>query len=837
MAAVNDSLPVVLMATHEQAGGEQIAKILSKNNYCRTPTASKDLCLFTFQATFQGRLSTVKLVCGFTQLVNVEISSPHLNWMNSSEYELFSAVIVRNDNVEIGDAIKKLACKAVSLVLCFESDLEGEYLGAQLIDILSGITTNVHRIKFGSYADEEIERSFANPIAPNQYKALCVTIRQDIDLRVGSAMTRYIEMRMKPLNHTLQQVPRLMLFGPEMAPLLFLCVQQYEQVKAYRPAHKLHCNVTAQRPESTQHFQFNWIKNGTLGAPSQTDKQSIQDVFEKKCDALRSQLTGRARITRVERQTKTKLPPKPLDQMLLLQRASEELQFAPKQTMTIALSLYYGGYITYPRTHNTSHSSRFDYGSLLDQLQPCIDFEALVYEVSSSSPLVKKSRRQSSANATLSQSQRISPITPIRLPNKAELDESSWSLFELITRHFLISLMQPLVYEELLIELQIGPETFSWTGNKVQQYGYTFRVPNETPIEEAYPSVLPQPDDEWIVNGCDLKSEPSTAPRCWTEGELLARLSELGIGRFTINVSDVIQSMCDLGYVEIIEDRRMKPTEIGVELVTLFERDAPGLIRPEVRVELEQTLPQIACCKVEYKQAMFDFVEQYKKLFNQFKNKSDSWGGSVQDSPITSKSPPPSPQQPLVSTVRSCPPPVPIDPFTVQDQPPMSGYRNNSSSAYKKKTWQGWSDRQDNRSAPYNNSKPSYNQNQGQDNRSTPYNHPKPSYGQNQGQDNRSTPYNNSKPSYGQNQGQDNRSTPYNNSKPSYGQNQGQDNRSTPYNDSKPSYGQNQGQDNRSTPYNNSKSSYGHNQGQGRGRGSYFRNNFNRSEPNYSHNP
>lgn len=624
--------PTILLATTDQVVGERIALILSRNSYRMEAIEPSPLTLISFQTTFQGQTCKARLVCGFSHLVQVQFSTPFLDWNATSEHELFSAVIVRNEKTELSDAIRRIAAQVSHIVLCFESDLEGEYFGGQLLDLLFEVPAESHRMKFASLAEHHVTEAFQNLISWNQHKALCVTLRQDIDLRVGAAMTRFIQLRLKPWNNVLDKCNELLSFGPDSAPLLYLIVQQHHEVQRHNTNERL--RATAMTQSNDQILCFDWNQNNQLIVTGGVNETS---EFEHKREKLERLGAGRAVVSNVTvRQRCLKAPPRPLDTMSLLKLASQELQYSPTETIDLAMKLYHDGFITYPRTHASSHSSKQDWDILKD-LEKCIEFQALVYELRADNARLTSITNKSSTSKTVGKLRTL-PITPVRLANKVELSHRAWSLYELICRYFIISLMDPLVYDEATVEIEYQDELFTWTGCKVQQYGYAFRVPNQTPKMCEYPDALPNVGDHIFVQSILIKSVPKPKPRLLSEAELLESLKELGIGRFTINLPSALQQLCDCKMVELVEDRRLRPTDVGLELIRIFEDDAPGLVRPDVRKQLEDKLPLISRDELSYREAAYEMIEMYKSMFSKLKHANYPAVESKQPS-LTTKSP------------------------------------------------------------------------------------------------------------------------------------------------------------------------------------------------------
>jgi DNA topoisomerase III len=74
----------------------------------------------------------------------------------------------------------------------------------------------------------------------------------------------------------------------------------------------------------------------------------------------------------------------------------------------------------------------------------------------------------------------------------------------------------------------------------------------------------------------------TSPPEYLSEADLIGLMEEHGIGT-DASISVHVHNVCERGYVRIESGRRVVPTELGVTLISGYQRIDPELCRPQVR--------------------------------------------------------------------------------------------------------------------------------------------------------------------------------------------------------------------------------------------------------------
>ena len=310
------------------------------------------------------------------------------------------------------------------------------------------------------------------------------------------------------------------------------------------------------------------------------------------------------------------------------QEAISKLGFSSKKTMQVAQKLYEGidieadtvGLITYMRTDSVRLSDEFiksTYAFINDNYG-----KEYVGRVKASK---KKENVQDAHEA-------IRPSSISRTPEsiKKYLTKDEYRLYELIYYRALASLMKDAKVNSSTVCLRNNDVIFKATGQALVFDGY-LKAYNK--FESSEDKILPiyKVGDELISNEILKEQHFTKPPARFTEAKLIKTMEELGIGRPSTYAS-TISTLTTRGYVKII-DKKLNPTEIGIETNDKLQEFFSDLINVKYTASMENNLDKIA----EGKEVWYNLLEKFYKdfepevenAFDKMEKKEDEKTGEV----------------------------------------------------------------------------------------------------------------------------------------------------------------------------------------------------------------
>lgn len=291
---------------------------------------------------------------------SVDFPQSYQSWDSVDPASLFHAPIVRKPCK--GSIVKHLSdcAKGVNfIVLWLDCDREGENIAFEVLDCcLEKMVGNspydrVYRAYFSAINPSDIQKAYMSLGKPDKNQSLAVDARQELDLKVGVAFsrfqTRYFQGRYGDLDSG------VLSYGPCQTPTLGFCVKRHIDIETFKPEPYWVMDLTI--------FKRGRIIKAQSSAGRSFNKQKINSLIESVFDSSSSSSTSApptAVVTSVVSKPKKQGRPVPLNTVSLLKACSKALGIGPHAAMQTAERLYLSGYLSYPRTESTAYPKSFD---------------------------------------------------------------------------------------------------------------------------------------------------------------------------------------------------------------------------------------------------------------------------------------------------------------------------------------------------------------------------------------------------------------------------------------------------------------------------------------------
>lgn len=344
-------MKTALMVAEKPSLALALAKILSNGSHITRKGISSASAVHEWKGSFRNESVVFRMtsVCG--HVMSLDFNGKYNSWDKVDPVELFTCPTEKkeaNDKMRMPAHLAHEAKGCDYLVLWLDCDKEGENICFEVIDAVERSMRNVRsdqvtfRAKFSAITEKDIKHAMAHLIRPNENEARSVDARQEIDLRIGCAFTRFQTKYFQGNYGDLDS--SLISYGPCQTPTLGFCVQRHDEIDNFKPETYWFVQLTVGSPPVT----LDWARGRIF-------KQDIANMF-----LTNVKKSKEAQVDSVVTKEQTKPRPLALNTVELMRASSSGLNLGPHYAMQIAEKLYTQGYISYPRTETTSYPANFD---------------------------------------------------------------------------------------------------------------------------------------------------------------------------------------------------------------------------------------------------------------------------------------------------------------------------------------------------------------------------------------------------------------------------------------------------------------------------------------------
>ena len=392
--------------------------------------------------------------------------------------------------------------------LATDEDREGEAIAWHLCKVLDLPIETTKRIVFHEITKDAITNAIKNPRTVDMNLVQAQQARQILDRLVGFELSPVVW----------QKVPGGKSAGRVQSPAVRLLVEREREIMKFAGSSQF--KVTAIFIHDNQEF-----------------KAELNQKFDSEAAAhefLNSLKPATFTVSDISKTPGTRNPAAPFTTSTLQQEANAKLGFSSKATMASAQRLYQDGKITYMRTDSVNLSGQ--------AIASATDFIKRLYGPDYST--VRKFKTKSASAQEAHEAIRPTDITRETVTS----NEHDQKLYDLIRRRTLASQMSPAKLEKTIISIDIQGN------NKLH-----FEAKGEVITFDGFLRVYGGGKDELLPKlhtGDTLETHNITArqtfarpPARYTEGSLVKKLEDLGIGRPS-TYATIIDTVQTRGYVE-----------------------------------------------------------------------------------------------------------------------------------------------------------------------------------------------------------------------------------------------------------------------------------------------
>ncbi|XP_057959790.1 DNA topoisomerase 3-beta isoform X2 [Malania oleifera] len=550
-----------------------------------------------FDGIFMGLHAHCKVTSVIGHVFSVDFPATYQDWTITDPLDLFGAPIVKaesNPKAHISRHLNQEARGCGHLVLWLDCDREGENICFEVIECtgfhLREARKMVYRARFSSVTEKDILKAMDNLVEPNRDEALAVDARQEIDLKVGVAFTRFQTSYFQGKYGNLDS--RVISYGPCQTPTLGFCVQRYLQITTFKPE-----TFWALRPyiiHNGYELQLEWERGKVFDLDVAVMFQKL--VLED----------GIVEVTNVSEKEESKTRPSGLNTVNLLKVASSALGFGPQMAMQLAERLYTQGFISYPRTESTAYPSSFDFRGTLGVQVNNPTWGSYVQKLLTDGYLKPRVGTDAGDHP---------PITPMRFATEDMLGNDAWRLYQYVCQHFIGTVSPDCKYIRTWVEFSICGEFFHCMGQLVTVKGFTSIMPWLAVNEKNLPRLTR--GEKIKVSKVELYEGNTSPPDYLSESELISLMEKNGIGT-DASISVHINNICERNFVQVQAGRKLAPTALGISLIRGYQLIDPDLCLPDIRSFIEHQITLVAKGQANHSCVVQHVLKQFQQKYSYF---------------------------------------------------------------------------------------------------------------------------------------------------------------------------------------------------------------------------
>ncbi|MBQ9181268.1 MAG: type I DNA topoisomerase [Bacilli bacterium] len=492
------------------------------------------------------------------------------------------------------DELKKEVKKSDFVYLATDPDREGEAISWHLYDVLGLKEDEYDRIVFNEITKNAVTSSFKNARKIDTNLVNSQETRRILDRIIGFRLSKLMQAKTDGKSA-----------GRVQSVALKLIVDKEREINKFVPE---------------EYWTIKSIFNDFESELYAYNHENLEVKNKEQADEILSKLNDKFKVESVESKEKLKKSKAPFTTSTMQQLASTKLNMSAKKTMSIAQKLYEGvelsdetvGLITYMRTDSIRLSDEFVKATYA-YIDSTYGKEYVGY--------VKKSKKTENVQDA---HEAIRPTSINRTPASVKpfLSNDEFKLYSMIYYRALASLMKDAKVTSTTIILDNNNYQFKSNGQVLKFDGY---LKVYCDYEESTDEILPVLKEDEVITSNDIVSDQhfTKPPARYTEAKLIKEMEELGIGRPS-TYATIMDNIKNRGYV-ILEEKKFKPTEIGIEITDKLQEYFSHIINVKYTANMESDLDKIADGSIIWYNVLSQFYKDFEpaldKAFNNMEKK------------------------------------------------------------------------------------------------------------------------------------------------------------------------------------------------------------------------
>ncbi|HLC70720.1 MAG TPA: DNA topoisomerase I [Candidatus Nanoarchaeia archaeon] len=494
------------------------------------------------------------------------------------------------------DTISMLAKKAKDFTVACDYDIEGEVIGLNVVRFACK-QKDANRMKFSTLTKPDLVAAYEHKMNHIDWgQANAGETRHKLDWFYGINLSRALTSSVKAAGSF-----KIMSAGRVQGPTLKLLVDREREIAAFKsePFWEIGLWGTHKKDEIEAWHTAEKI----------FDKKKVDEILAK------IQKEKQAVVSEVKRTQREQAPPHPFDLTTLQTESYNVFKITPKETLSIAQTLYLAGVTSYPRTSSQQLDPKLGLAKIIKDLQKQPTYQKLCESL-----LHLKELKPNNGKKT-------DPAHPAIYPTglaPGNLKPKEQKIYDLIVKRFLATFAKAAIRETMEVVLSVKSELFVTKGTRTIEENWQAYYRPYLKLEEV---TLPDMKEKDIITiqkieKVDKETQP---PKRFNQASIIKELERRNLGTKATR-ADILDRLFQRGYIEGVQ---ITATKLGIETTRILEKHAPLIVDEKLTAHFEEDMDKIRE-GTEKQEKVLDEAKQYlTKLLADFKKKEKAIGEDI----------------------------------------------------------------------------------------------------------------------------------------------------------------------------------------------------------------
>jgi len=582
----------VIILTEKPDASQRIAEALAEKGTLKKHTDENNVSYYEFERKKKKHL----VLCAVGHLFNL---SPVKNKNSGGwSYPIFDSewkpsFIVRKESQfskKYYDVLEKMIKNGSEYIVATDYDIEGAVIAWNVMKFLAN-QKDGRRMKFSTLTKDELIDSYENMSKHLDFPQVEAGLtRHFLDWLWGINTTRALTLALK--NSSEKGGFAILSSGRVQGPTLSMLMEKELEIRKFKPTPFWQLVLSV------------LIKGKIINCLHEKEK------FWKKeeADKIFTSSKGKDAVVKgVEKKEYKQSPPVPFNTTDLQAEAYAQFKFSPRQTLSIAESLYQAGYISYPRSSSQKLPPSINYQKILKALASLSSYEKLAPEILSKKELKpNEGKKEDPAHPAV--------YPTWETPDLKKLMAQQKKLYDIIVKRFLAVFADDALRESMNVKLDVNGNIFNLVGKRTINPGWTKFYAPYTATEEL---ILPEmkPGDKIKVKKFDMLSKQTEPPGRYSQGSILKELEKRNLGTKATR-AEILQTLYDRKY---IVGKSIQVTKLGEAVVKVLKDYSPEILSEDLTRHFEKEMDDVYNEKKKKEEIIEEAKGTLEKILKDFK--------------------------------------------------------------------------------------------------------------------------------------------------------------------------------------------------------------------------